>query len=158
MAFAIVASVGSCFPCSHSLGILLSLGITVGSTNLKHQMRFLRTVSGCSAKQLTPAPAVQRPCAADLGKNSTGVRPQSPDYGETITSKHKIQVHFLVLTAHRKEMFLQSALQEFKAKRAERRHQAAENPISRTKRQTSSSRSRPSLDKRPRIPGSKSRA
>ena len=73
-------------------------------------------------------------------------------------SKHKIQVHFLVLTAHRKEMFLQSALQEFKAKRAERRHQAAENPISRTKRQTSSSRSRPSLDKRPRIPGSKSRA
>ncbi len=73
-------------------------------------------------------------------------------------STHKIQVHFLVLTARRKELFLRLALRGFRPKRTELRHEAAENPVSGTKRQISSSRSMSSPDRRPRVPGSKSKA
>jgi hypothetical protein len=68
-------------------------------------------------------------------------------------STHKIQVHFLVLTVRRKELFLQLALRGFRPKRPELRHEAAENLGSGTKRQISSSRPMSSPDRRPRVPG-----
>jgi hypothetical protein len=73
-------------------------------------------------------------------------------------STHKIKIPFLVLTQRRKEVFLQSALDGFKSKSPKLGAEAAESPVSTTKRHTFSTEPMSTPDKRTRIPGLKRKA